>query len=214
MATESDIKKYMNSYVENKGTLLSGWWNPDHAARIALGESKLVNSFNGDGTKFAVAVISNKALDNAVHNTIKTSSPRLSGKNKVNETLFEIGNRNLDIKDGTVGNSSGRFTARSIGDDNVVAVTTATNMINDIADKLAGYAVSKDPKAPKAHSIKSIQTDIKNARRAIRAIEHGYNGCYYSDNSNKRTMIKKIVDSNINKLDDYTKEMSKIFKYS
>ena len=210
MLTESEVKKHINQvYLENKGTATSGWWNPDHAARVALGQSSLIDGLSGDGAKFAVALISNKALDNAVHNTYRVDSPRIEGSTYLNRKLIEIGHRSLDVKDAKLDSK------RTVTNDNLNSLLKMTNAINFTAGALSEYASSDAlGERPKKYTIAEIQSSIRTLRKMAKSYERNYRGLYYKDSSGKRTAAKKIIDSTINKLDDYTEDMHHLFRYN
>lgn len=199
----------------NKGTAKSGWWNPDHAARMAAGKIDWAGEhLNGNGKAYCAAVLSNVAIDNALRNSSPYHSDagiKGTGTSLMKDIREQV-SKDAELSKGQLWQKeeflgSKQDTTISTGQADIIAGVVKNT--DYIAEKLSDYAASSGSSSYKERSIPRIRKDIKDLSNQIR-INNTIKNVVYSDSNNKQVELQRVFQTNLKTLDDYAQEMKQL----
>ena len=193
----------------NKGTAKSGWWNPDHAARVAAGNSEYVGRFKGDGGKLVSAIYSNFALRCAAHRELNDGKRSVaddeefaSSQDKECNAVTREALKNKDL-------TSGKITIKDYNAGDIDAVYDAADMVQNIANACCKAGMSKVTTADAKQKLIREIRDTRNEFFIGPEDEEHWAGLWkqvdYVDAKGNVTNSKRIVEQNLNYLEEYVK---------
>lgn len=207
--------------VLNKGTKTSGWWNPDHAARMAVEGQPLLETMSGSAEKnkqFLAAIVSNYALDAALKNFDEyyydgQPSQGLNADTSFLKDAQEIYTKNILKQPGLAGKIERNEKYGFIFSEASRQATDILRNMQHIISGLGDYAMSSDRDDYKQYSLFGIQSMLRNmkgtlSKKDTRTI---LDALKYVDNRGQAVALTKCLDKSFKVLEGYYKEMKDRF---
>lgn len=206
--------KNSTTLIMNKGTAKSGWWNPDHAARVAAGNISFVDNLNGDGKTYCAAILSNFAVDRAYKNTRFYGQD--TGIEDMGSSLMKDirgqAKKDKDLDKGKLWQKEeidGKEQDTTLYIVQYEAIAHIVKNTDRIADMLGDYAISSSSSDHKEYPLNRIGTEIKNLQKFVKSNPETKNVSYV-DADKKHVPINKVFETNLRSLEKYRTEMKQL----
>lgn len=209
----SNITNSLNLTL-NAGTSKSGWWNPDHAARVAAGKVPFVGNLNGDGKTYCAAILSNVAIDRAYRNSHHTHSDTgIEGTGtSLMKDIREQASKNKDLDKGQLWQKEEFLGQKQDTTLNAKQYDTVAHVVKNtdyIAEMLSDYAAASGISDYKEYSLNRIGTEIKNLQKYVKSNPNTKNVSYV-DGDGKAVPLNKVFETNLRSLEKYRAEIKQL----
>lgn len=193
----------------NKGTAKSGWWNPDHAARMGA-KSSSIKLDRGNKEAYCHAGLMASSLLKAASQAGFHGSFTESGKTAKISELRKEADKNkalqssiVESKDGRTVSKTFKDDANSGGDGRVGFIYQAANHVFNALNNMSDWK-SKDGKFPKTLA-EDANEEIQDAIHFSQLLAK--QNLYVKDNQDKLTPAAKAVNSMVASANEYLRSL-------